>query len=181
MSGKRGDRVWQRNRYKQYSYKAFIPFNPRTAPQMAIRQAFSEVSKRWRTLSQPQREAWIAVAWNIWSKPRLSQCGRLTGCMLFVKINVALVHRGLPQVDWPTERSRRKAERNNIHPKALPRLVGWVPVSKQDTGRGGMPLRYRSSTVVCPYYHRSTTLPGRWSRRSPQKRLRYPCRSQPVA
>jgi hypothetical protein len=37
------------------------------------------------------------------SKPRLRQCGRLTGFLLFVKVNVARANRGLAQVDLPLE------------------------------------------------------------------------------
>jgi hypothetical protein len=178
-SGKCGDVVWQRNRFCQYSYPAFVPYNPRSPAQCAIRGVFSTVSKRWRTLTQAQRDVWIAVASTIQSKPRLSQCGRLTGCQLFVKTNVALVHRGEPQVDWPTESSRKKAECGTSPQKAVPGLLGGVFVSKRDTRSRGIPLRYRGCTVVPPYQHRSNTLAGRWVHRCPQNRLRFPCRSQP--
>ena len=100
-SGKRGNRVWQSNRYGQYSYPAFIPFNPRTAAQGAVRGTFGAVSARWRTITEDQRIIWCAEAKTKRSKPRLQQCGRLTGFLLFVKINVALAHRGLAQVDLP--------------------------------------------------------------------------------
>jgi hypothetical protein len=105
-SGKRGDRVWQSNRYAQYSYPAFIPFNPRTAAQVAVRGIFGAVSARWRTLTEPQRVIWCAVVRTKRSKPRLRQCGPLTGFLLFVKINVALANRGLAQVDLPPECSQ---------------------------------------------------------------------------
>jgi hypothetical protein len=39
------------------------------------------------------------------SRPRLRQCGPLTGFLYFVKINVALAYRGLAQVDLPPEHS----------------------------------------------------------------------------
>jgi hypothetical protein len=68
-SGKCGNTVWQRNRYCQYSYPAFIPFNPRSPAQTAVRGTFAAVSKRWRTLTQEQRDVWIAVARTIKSKP----------------------------------------------------------------------------------------------------------------
>ena len=100
-SGKRGNWVWQSNRYGQYSYPAFIPFNPRTPAQVAIRGIFGAVAARWRTLSEAQRFIWCLIASTMKSKPRLRQCGRLTGFLLFVKINVALAHRGLAQVDLP--------------------------------------------------------------------------------
>jgi hypothetical protein len=105
-SGKRGDRVWQSNRYGQYSYPLFIPFNPRTPAQVAVRGTFGAVSARWRTLKEEQRVIWCAVARTRKSKPRLMQCGRLTGFLLFVKINVALANRGLAQVDLPPEYSQ---------------------------------------------------------------------------
>ena len=102
-SGKCGDMVWQRNRYKQICYLAFCPANPRTPAQVAIRHLFAAVSQRWRTLTDEQRRVWIAVAATIMSRPRLGQCGPLTGFNLFVKINVALANRGKPQLDLPPE------------------------------------------------------------------------------
>jgi hypothetical protein len=104
-SGKRGDRVWQRNRYCQYSYPAFVPFNPRTPAQVAVRGVFGAVSARWPTLSEAQRVVWCAVAKRKKSRVRLRQCGPLTGFLYFVKINVALANRGLAQVDLPPEHS----------------------------------------------------------------------------
>jgi hypothetical protein len=104
-SGKCGNRVWQRNRYCQYSYHAFVPFNPRTHAQVAVRGVFGAVSARWRTLTEEQRVIWCAVARRKKSRPRLRQCGPLTGFLYFVKINVALAYRGLAQVDLPPEHS----------------------------------------------------------------------------
>ena len=100
-SGKCGNMVWQRNRYGPICYPAFIPANPRTPAQQAIRGVFGAVSRRWRTLTEEQRLAWIAAAASILSKPRLGQSGPLTGCQLFVKANVYLAYRGQPQVDLP--------------------------------------------------------------------------------
>ena len=102
-SGKCQGRVWQRNRFCQYSYPAFSPFNPRTPAQVAVRANFAAVSARWRTLSEAQRRVWIAVARTRKTKPRLLQCGRLPGFNFFVQTNVALVNRGLPQADLPLE------------------------------------------------------------------------------
>ena len=59
MSGKCGHLVWQRNRYGQICYTAFIPANPRTPAQVAIRAIFVAVSQRWRLLTEEQRLAWI--------------------------------------------------------------------------------------------------------------------------
>jgi hypothetical protein len=101
MSGKRGNRVWQRNRYCQYSYPAFIPFNPRTPAQVAVRGNFGAVSARWRELTEEQRIVWCRVAKTKKSRPRLCQCGPLSGFLLFVKVNVPLANRGMAQVDLP--------------------------------------------------------------------------------
>ena len=102
-SGKRGDRVWQRNRYCEYSYAAFVPFNPRTPAQMAVRGVFGGVSARWRTLREEERLIWCAVAKHKKSRVRLRQCGPLSGFLYFVKVNVALANRGVAQVDLPPE------------------------------------------------------------------------------
>jgi hypothetical protein len=105
-SGKCGDRVWQRNRFCQYSYPAFIPYNPRSPAQCAIRGNFGAVSARWRELTEEQRIIWCQVARTKESKPRLFQCGPLTGFLLFVKTNVPLANRGIPQIDLPPEYPR---------------------------------------------------------------------------
>jgi hypothetical protein len=194
-SGKDRDVVWQRNRYGQICYPAFVPFNPRTPSQMAVRQIFREVSARWRTLTQEQREVWIAVAWNVWSKPRLGS-GRLPGFNLFVKVNVPLVNRGEAQVDLPPgypqtpkpsisslpvalEGRSKHEECGKLPQKAVAGVRRGVSLSESSTGRRWTLLRYRSSTGVYPCYHRSNTLAGRGTRLCPQNRLRFPCRSQP--
>src|ERR1035441_3753078 len=100
-SGKCGNTVWQCNRYGACCYQAFVPFNPRTPAQMAVRGNFGAVSARWRELSEEQRKIWCRVARTKWSKPRLCQKGRLTGILLFMQVNVALANRGLAQVDGP--------------------------------------------------------------------------------
>ena len=184
-SVKCGNVVWQCVRYGQICYAAFIPFNPRTPAQVTVRGNFAEVSKRWRTLTQEQRDVWIAIARTQWSKPRLFQRGRLTGCQFFVKTNVAPANQGKPQLDLPQgyARSRKPPVGPSffiLHSSfCLQYFLAGVFVSKQDTRRGGSPLRYRACTVVPPYQHRSNTLAGRWADRRSQNRLRFPCRSQP--
>src|ERR1039457_3449803 len=169
-SGKCGNVVWQRNRYGQICYPAFTPFNPRSATQAAVRGNFAAVSARWRLLTQAQRDVWIAVARTKWSKPRLFQRGRLTGCQLFVKVNVSLVNQGKPQIDLPPEHLRSPKRTRSSTPVTnvamvsrlhCPRTLGTQAirsvdsegrergvVPKRDTGKGWSPLRYRSLTVV---------------------------------
>jgi hypothetical protein len=200
-SGKCGDTVWQRNRYGQISYPAFVPFNPRSPGQVAVRGNFTAVSARWRTLSQQQRDVWIAVASTMKSKPRLSQRGVLPGFNLFVKVNVPLANQGKPQVDLPAENLRRRKRAVSSLPVAKVATVHSVPspsvpckptlrrvdksgwegssVLKRDTGAGWAVLRYRSCTGVCPYYHRSNTLANRSTLLRSSNRFRFPCRSPP--
>ena len=63
---------------------------------------------------------WCAVARHKKSRPRLRQCGPLSGFLYFVKINVALANRGVAQVDLPPE-----------HSEAVQRIV----LSRNYTGR----------------------------------------------
>ena len=179
-SGKCGNRVWQSNRYGQYSYPAFVPFNPRTPAQVAVRGSFGAVSARWRKLTEAQRHVWCAVASTMKSKPRLQQCGPLTGFLLFVKVNVPLANRGLPQVDLPAEVKSKQEDCSNMPPKPVPVVLERVFVSSQSTGLRATPLRYRSNSLLPPYHHRSNTRAVRWVHRWPQKRLRLRCRSQPT-
>ena len=140
-SGKCGNTVWQSNRYGQYSYPAFIPFNPRTPAQVAVRGTFGAVSARWRELDQAQRDVWCAVARTMKSKPRLGQCGPLTGFLLFVKVNVPLANRGMAQVDLPTEGRSQNEECRNLPPKAVTRILDRVFVSRPSTGWRGTLLK----------------------------------------
>src|ERR1035441_8259612 len=166
------------------SAKAVRAVNPRTPAQVAVRGNFRAVSARWRTLTQEQRDVWIAVAWTKWSKSRLGT-GRLTGCQFFVKTNVPLANHGKPQVDLPLEYSRSTKPPVmavfRIHPSSfiLQPLLAGVVVSKRDTRTGRTLLRYRACTVVPPYQHHSNTLAGRCVHFCPQDRLRFRCRSQP--
>ena len=105
-SGKCGNLVCQRARYGQICYEAFVPANPRSPAQTAVRGNFRAVSKRWAMLTQQQRDVWNAVARMKKSRPRCGQCGPLTGFNLFVKVNVALANRGHAQLDLPPEYPR---------------------------------------------------------------------------
>ena len=116
-SGKCGNTVWQRNRYCQYSYPAFIPFNPRSPAQVNVRGTFGAVSARWRELTEEQRIIWCQVARTKKSKPRLLQCGRLTGFLYFIKVNVSLANRGIAQVDLPPGYSQVPQPAISVQPR----------------------------------------------------------------
>jgi len=153
-SGKRGNMVWQRNRYGQYCYPAFSPFNPRTPAQVAVRGVFAAVSARWRTLTEEQRLLWCAIAKRKMSRPRLCQRGKLTGFLYFMKINVALANRGLAQVDVPpeySEASRRAVLRLNYTGKFEQPPVGptlFLRAGKLLVGSSTVPRQFAASAPL---------------------------------
>src|ERR1035437_9963437 len=100
-AGKCGNTVWQRNRYGQISYPNFIPANPRTPAQLQIRASFGSVSARWRTLTEAQRQLCCVAGKTKKARRRLGLRWPLPGFNCFVRINVALAHRGQAQTDLP--------------------------------------------------------------------------------
>ena len=152
-SGKRGDRVWQSNRYGQYSYPAFVPFNPRTPAQVAVRGVFGAISARWRTLSEAQRVVWCAVARRKKSRVRLRQCGPLSGFLYFVKVNVALANRGVAQVDLPPEHSdaaERMVKSLNYSGRFEQWPVGPTRFLRANQLMGGWDRAFRQCAVRVP-------------------------------
>jgi hypothetical protein len=102
-SGRSGNTVYQRARYGQISYPYHKPANPNTRAQRAIRDTFGAVVRRWRTLTEEQRQLWCAAARARKTRRRLGQRWPMNGYVYFVQVNVARVHRGLPQLDLPPE------------------------------------------------------------------------------
>ena len=102
MCGKRGDTVFQKNRWGgQISYKYFRPCDPKSSGQRFVRSNFGSVSKRWRTITEAQRLQWCSAAKSQLTRRRLGQRFPMKGFYYFVRVNVALANRGLPQVDLP--------------------------------------------------------------------------------
>jgi hypothetical protein len=101
QSGKRGLTVSQGGRYGQISRALGVPSNPRTEAQMGVRRIFGNVTARWRTLTEEQRNAWRAAAQTKNTVPRLGQSGPLTGSQLFAKINCSLAALGADQLAAP--------------------------------------------------------------------------------
>ncbi len=101
QSGKRGLNVSQNGQFGQISRAAVPVANPRTLPQMTVRDNLSRVAARWRALEETQRAAWMAAAKEVSSNPRLNQKGNLSGFLLFTKINCTLAQFGQDEVDAP--------------------------------------------------------------------------------
>jgi hypothetical protein len=101
QAGKIGTVVAASNRYGQYRRQLVIPANPRTRAQVGVRHAFGVITARWRTLTQDQRDAWMATAAAANSLPRLGQSGPLTGAQLFTRINCSRAALGFDPLDDP--------------------------------------------------------------------------------
>jgi hypothetical protein len=106
QSGKLGNVVSFKNRYGQVDRTLTIPANRGTAFQQRARSDFGRFSAHWRRLTEEQRQAWIAFARRVSSRPRMGQSGPLTGLACFVKVNCNLASISLPMVVSPPDRPR---------------------------------------------------------------------------
>lgn len=101
QSGKIGLQVSQGGRYGQVRRALVIPGNPNTPAQASQRGLFGASSAAWNSLTQAQRDAWIAAANTVMTKSRLGQNGVMTGNQLFTKINTVLATFGGAAVTVP--------------------------------------------------------------------------------
>ena len=104
QSGKCGTFVSVKTRYGQVRRRYVVPTDPRSPAQLRIRSAFGRVVSRWRALTEDQRAAWAAATANVRSRPRLGQSGRLSGYLLFIKVNSVFAYQGQELVVVPPER-----------------------------------------------------------------------------
>jgi hypothetical protein len=90
-TGKIGNQVAYISRYGQCYHAYVVPRNPRTDAQFRARRSFGSSSRGWGvTLTESQRERWVAAALNAPSHPWLGQYGHLSGQQFCVKINSTL-------------------------------------------------------------------------------------------
>ena len=101
MCGSRGGWTYQRNRVGQVKYPRPSPRYTNTQAQKLVRGNFGAVSARWRTLSEEQRQVWMREARHQKTRSRLGQRFPMRGYYYFMRVNVALANRGLPQMDLP--------------------------------------------------------------------------------
>ena len=103
QSGHLGTFISYRTRYRQFRRPYVIPADPKTAAQLRHRHNMGNPAARWRTLSDSQRAAWIALAGRVDSHSSLGQSSRLAGFNLFISINSNLSDIGEPQVNDPPD------------------------------------------------------------------------------
>ena len=104
QSGKCGTTVSVRTRYGLVRRRYAIPTDRRSPAQLRIRSAFGRVVSRWRGLTEDQRASWTPATQGVNSRPSVGQSGRLSGYLLFIKINSALAYQGQALVDTPPKR-----------------------------------------------------------------------------
>jgi hypothetical protein len=101
-SGRSGDVVFfmVRNRQRERAY--VIPRNVRNAATGRARGAFGALSKAFSTLlTSEQQQAWTSAAAKVQSRPRLNQCGPLTGQQHYVGINSSRARIDREMLFWP--------------------------------------------------------------------------------
>jgi hypothetical protein len=96
-------------RYGLVRRRYAAPRDRRSPAQLRIRSAFGRVVSHWRGLTEEQRAAWARATEGVHSRPRLGQSGRLSGYLLFIKINSTLAYQGEPLMVTPPERPRFEA------------------------------------------------------------------------
>jgi len=106
QSGRSGTFVSVRTRYGQIRRRYTPPRGRRSPAQLRVRSAFGRVAARWRVLTEGQRASWAVPARDVYSRPRLAQSGRLSGYLLFIKINSTLAYQGQELMVTPPERVR---------------------------------------------------------------------------
>jgi len=95
QSGKAGTFVTYQTRYGTVRRGYVVPYDPHTPIQLLRRRAMGQARFLWGTLTDPQRLAWSVAAGGRRTQRRLAKSGRLSGYLLFIKINcnLALVNR----------------------------------------------------------------------------------------
>jgi len=88
QSGSRADITAARNRFGQYYRTKSVPVQPASPKQTAIRQAFAELSRTWRTLTNAQRESWSSLGDQLKKKDSLGQVYSLTGLQIYQSFNM---------------------------------------------------------------------------------------------
>jgi hypothetical protein len=85
--------VFSKNRYGAYVRTKVTPVNPQTTYQAAARNSLATWSQAWRSLTEAQRQAWIAAAASFPFTDIYGNTKILSGNALYVKlnINIALV------------------------------------------------------------------------------------------
>lgn len=100
-SGSIGGTTFSRNRYGLYIRRRSIPTNPQSSAQIAIRNAVSNASANWRSLTAVQQAAWKAYAQANPIMDALGQSQVLAGNAAYVQLNARLSLFDSAMIDIP--------------------------------------------------------------------------------
>lgn len=101
LSGSTGATTYARNRYGYYRRNKVIPVNPSTPAQQSSRAILAAFSQQWRILTQAQRDAWEGAVENFLGTDVLANVKRLSGSVLYTRLNSVLVSIGQPAITEP--------------------------------------------------------------------------------
>lgn len=86
-SGSVAGTTYSRNAYGPYMRNKAIPVNPRSSPQMAVRQRLANLAQSWRALTTAQRTEWATQATGITLIDALGQSYNPSGFQFYTGIN----------------------------------------------------------------------------------------------
>jgi hypothetical protein len=86
ISRSAGSTTFGHNRFGAYFRNRVIPTNPVSPAQTAVRVDFGDHSSNYRSLTQPQRDEWIAYGLNYAKTDSLGQGYTLTGLQAYVSV-----------------------------------------------------------------------------------------------
>ena len=101
IRGKFAATIFTKNRAGAMIRNRVTPINRRSLSQSMVRQEFSSISTTWRSLSQAQRDAWIAATPNFPYQDTLGQTKLLSGSQLYEQFNRNLLVIGAAQITTP--------------------------------------------------------------------------------
>lgn len=95
MRGKQNGVVYSRNQYGAYGRQKVSPVNPQTPRQTTVRARVAMLSQYWGgTLTQQQRDAWIAAGDVYTVRSVYGETQTLNGIALFQRLNLNILNAG---------------------------------------------------------------------------------------
>ena len=101
VSGKIGGTVFSKNKGGAYAKNRVVPSNPQTTFQANVRAFFAQIAKKWKTLTQAQRDSWSAAALTVTKINRLGDTIKLSGSQLYQERSLNLYNARLQFIDSP--------------------------------------------------------------------------------
>ena len=101
VSGKIGGTIFSKNKGGAYAKNRVVPSNPQTTFQANVRAFFAQIAKKWKTLTQAQRDSWSAAALTVTKINRLGDTIKLSGSQLYQERSLNLYNARLPFIDSP--------------------------------------------------------------------------------